>query len=145
MRDDVLTREAVKLMVAEQDVKIRREHGQDARRVREGRAGRGINGAEHVSRIGKAAFFRAVSMEGREILTDAGKTFWNDQERIYPHLRGMGDGIGMSLNGERSRHGRATIRFRDGCWWRRGEDGQWRRESAACGRKGSRGRRGKGA
>ena len=62
------------------------------------------------------AFMRAVQAEGREVLSDAGRGWWDDQRRRYPHL-GRAD-RGQSLNGRGTRLGKARLRFARGRWHR---------------------------
>ena len=88
---------------------------------RVGRTGR------HSLTVGKAAYFNAMRTEGQDVATSAGDGYWRDMVRRYPHLRGGGvyDSDAVSANGEVTRLGRVTQRFRDGRWWRRAPDGSW--------------------
>lgn len=62
----------------------------------------------------RKAFMRAVQAEGREVLSDAGKGWWDDQKRLFPHL-GKAD-AGQSLNGRGSRFGKASYKFYKKQW-----------------------------
>ena len=64
----------------------------------------------------EAAFMRAVRAEGPEVLGEAGRGWWDDQKRLYPHL-GRAD-RGPSLNGRGTRFGRASLRHFNGRWHR---------------------------
>lgn len=62
------------------------------------------------------AFMRAVRAEGREVLSDAGRGWWDDQKRLFPHL-GKADS-GPSLNGRGTRWGKARFKHFGGKWHR---------------------------
>lgn len=74
--------------------------------------------------VDKQAVDHAVATEGPEVMTPAGAGYWEDMKRRYPHLRGGSGRVdGDSANGRRNRHGRVTMKYRQGAWWRmvRGE------------------------
>lgn len=74
------------------------------------------------ARVDLSAVANAVLTEGREVMTSAGRGYWRDMYRRYPHLRvmdGRPRGDDRSLNQRRGPHGVASIRRRqDGSWER---------------------------
>jgi len=65
-------------------------------------------------RVDQRAVLNAVSTEGKEVLGAAGKGYWEDMQRRYPHMRIDGRPIpsGRSLNERRCRLGKVTHRWR---------------------------------
>jgi hypothetical protein len=83
-------------------------------------ANRERGGADH--RISPVALANAVRTEGAEVLTPEAAGYWRDMAERHPHLRGK------SYASSPAR--RAALIYRDGKWWRRGADGQYRLEPA---------------
>lgn len=73
--------------------------------------------------ISPEAVANAVASEGPEVMTEAGKGYWDDMRRMYPHLDMQPD-ASRTLAG-RTRFGKPTLRMRGGIWYRR-VDGQWK-------------------
>jgi hypothetical protein len=73
--------------------------------------------------ISPEAVANAVASEGPEVMTEAGKGYWDDMRRMYPHLDMQPD-TSRTLAG-RTRYGKPTLRMRGGIWYRRA-DGQWK-------------------
>ena len=74
----------------------------------------GRNGRQCV--VDRKAFMNAVRTEGPEICTSAGREYWRDQKRLYPHLRGGRPVDGDSANGRNNRFGKVKERFANGRW-----------------------------
>lgn len=74
----------------------------------------GRNGRQCV--VDQKAFMNAVRTNGTEICTSAGRGYWNDMKRIYPHLRGGRQVDGDSANGRRNRFGKVSKRWIKGIW-----------------------------
>jgi hypothetical protein len=72
--------------------------------------------------ISPEAVANAVASEGPEVMTEAGKGYWDDMRRMYPHLDMQPD-ASRTLAG-RTRFGKPTLRMINGTWWRR-VDGKW--------------------
>lgn len=122
------TAQAVRMMQAEQRRRVRRDLRRDELRARDAAPGGKVGRTgRHALSVGQAAYFNALRTEGPEVATAAGDGYWRDMVRRHPHLRGGGvyDSTALSANGEVSRLGRVTQRYRDGKWWRRDERGRW--------------------
>ena len=57
------------------------------------------------------------------VMSEAGKGYWDDMRKMYPHLDMQPD-TSRTLAG-RTRFGKPTLRMRGGIWYRR-VDGQWK-------------------
>jgi hypothetical protein len=118
---------AVRMMQADQRRRVRAGLRSDELRARDSTLGARLGKTgRHALSVSQAAFFNARRTEGPEVATAAGDGYWRDQVRRYPHLRGGGvyDTSSLSANGEMTRLGRVTERYRDGRWERR-ENGRW--------------------
>lgn len=58
--------------------------------------------------IDTRAVMNAVDREGPEVLSKAGKEYWRDMRRMYPHIACGEVDRAQSANGMRCRHGRVT-------------------------------------
>lgn len=68
--------------------------------------------------IDQRAVLNAVASEGPEILGSKGREYWDDQARMYPHLRVNARSVARaSISGRRHRLGRVKER------WSYGKDG----------------------
>jgi hypothetical protein len=67
----------------------------------------GDSGRLHMQ-VDLKAVFNAVQSEGREVLTQSAKSYWEDQKRLYPWIDTMPNR--GSSNGMRNRFGRVTWR-----------------------------------
>ena len=73
--------------------------------------------------ISPEAVANAVATEGPEVMSEAGKGYWDDMRKMYPHLDMQPDTGGA--DSPKTRFGKATLRMRGGLWYRR-VDGQWK-------------------
>ncbi len=83
------------------------------------REDRGLAGKRE-GRIGaksRYAVLNAIRTEGREVMTEAGDSFWKDMKRRYPWQNHDGKvHYEESLNGRRNRLGIVKERYRNGRW-----------------------------
>jgi hypothetical protein len=56
------------------------------------------------------ALMNAVNTEGREVLSDAGKGYWEDQKRLYPWIDAQRSGGPIPAGRSRNRFGRVIYR-----------------------------------
>lgn len=73
--------------------------------------------------ISPEAVANAIATEGPEVMSEAGKGYWDDMRKMYPHLDMQPDTGGA--DSPKTRYGKATLRMRGGIWYRR-VDGQWK-------------------
>lgn len=77
-------------------------------------------------RCDRSALMRAIRQEGSEIMTEAGRSWWKDQERMYPWLNtSKHREQDWNLAGTKSRYGNVTKRFTVERGWEKYEHGRW--------------------
>lgn len=125
---DADTIKAVRLLQRDFARRVKADEVRDIERAKRRPPGGKVGkDGRHALTMGRAAFMNSVNREGPAVLSPDADGYWRDMVRRYPHLRGGGvyDSSAVSANGEVTRLGRVTQRFRDGRWWNRRPDGSW--------------------
>jgi hypothetical protein len=116
------TEEAVKMIVADSNRRVRNDLAKDQAWARKhGGPGKKIGkDGRHAMRVGQAAYMRAMMTEGEEAMHPDSE-FMRDMQRRHAHLADPHD--------FQPRFKNAKLKFRDGKWWRK-VDGAWREEAS---------------
>jgi hypothetical protein len=91
-------------------------------------------GGPLVRRIGQEALQRVIRAEGYEVMSEAAKGYWEDQDKRFPHLRARASEERRTFNGfgsgRRGDDNPRRMRMSNGKWMVRTGPGKWKEVAA---------------